>query len=123
MTRTEALAFAEHWIDNWNRRDVDAVLSHFADDAVFTTPKGELFVGTPVLKGKAALANYWRLALARIKELHFTLDHAVWDDATRELVVFYRATFDGKSTRACELMKFDAAGRQVSGEALYGAAV
>jgi steroid delta-isomerase len=123
MTRDDAMAFAADWIDAWNRRDVDAVLKHYVDDALFVTPKGEIFAGTPVLKGKAELSDYWRRASAQIKQLRFKLDHAAWDDATHELVVFYESSLDGRTTRACELMKFDRSGRQVSGEALYGAAV
>jgi hypothetical protein len=33
------------------------------------------------------------------------------------------ATLNGVTTRACELMRFDANGRQTWGEALYGAPV
>ena len=34
----EAQGFAEEWAAAWNRRDVDAVLAHFHDDVVFTSP-------------------------------------------------------------------------------------
>jgi ketosteroid isomerase-like protein len=30
--------FAEDWLAAWNRHDVDAVLAHFHDDVVFTSP-------------------------------------------------------------------------------------
>jgi ketosteroid isomerase-like protein len=32
------MAFVESWIAAWNRRDVDAVLAHYADDAQFVSP-------------------------------------------------------------------------------------
>jgi ketosteroid isomerase-like protein len=121
MTRSEALAFARAWIDAWNRRDVAAVLAHFADDAVFTSPKAAVFVGDPVVRGKSALAAYWQRASAGVAELRFTLDRVVWDPEARELLVLYDARIDGTTRRACELMRFDADGRQVAGEALYGA--
>jgi uncharacterized protein (TIGR02246 family) len=38
MEQEEAAAFARQWVTAWNDRDVEAVLSHFADDAVFTSP-------------------------------------------------------------------------------------
>ena len=38
MTHDEALAWAERWIDDWNRRDVEAVLADFADDIEFCSP-------------------------------------------------------------------------------------
>ena len=121
MTRSEALAFARAWVDAWNRRDVAAVLAHFADDAVFTSPKAALFVGDAVVRGKPALAAYWQRASAGTAELRFTLDRALWDPETRELLVLYDARIDGTTRRACELMRFDEDGRQVAGEALYGA--
>ena len=121
MTRSEALAFARAWVDAWNRRDVAAVLAHFADDAVFTSPKAALFAGGAVVRGKPALAAYWQRASAGVAELRFTLDRALWDAEARELLVLYDARIDGTTRRACELMRFDAEGRQVAGEALYGA--
>jgi len=117
------LEFAARWVAAWNRRDVDAVLAHYVDDATFISPKAQLFVGTSVIRGKAALERYWRTASARIETLEFKLESAVWDGDSRQLAVFYEANLSGTKTRACELMSFDGQGRQVSGEALYGASV
>jgi steroid delta-isomerase len=113
--------FAEEWVAAWNRRDVDAVLAHYADDAQFVSPVASAVVGRAVLRDKQELAGYWRAALARIATLEFRLDHAVWDERRRELVVVYEANLNGERKRSCEIMRFDAAGRQVGGEALYGA--
>ena len=121
MTRDEALAFARAWVDAWNRRDVAAIMAHFAEDAVFTSPKAAVFAGEAFVRGKPALAAYWQRASAGIAELHFTLDRALWDPEARELLVLYDARIGGATRRACELMRFDADGRQVAGEALYGA--
>ncbi len=38
MNRGEIDAFVAGWIDAWNRRDIEAVLAHFADDVRFTSP-------------------------------------------------------------------------------------
>ena len=35
MTYESMMLFAETWIAAWNRRDIDAVLAHFADEAQF----------------------------------------------------------------------------------------
>ena len=121
MTYDAMMRFAEDWIDAWNRRDVDAVLAHYAEDAQFLSPIARAVVGRPVLRDKQELAGYWRGALARIASLQFRLDHAAWDERRRELVVVYEADLNGERKRACEIMRFDAAGRQVAGEALYGA--
>ncbi len=121
MTYDAMMRFAEEWIAAWNRRDVDAVLAHYAEEARFTSPVARAVVGHAVLRNKRELAGYWRAGLARISKLEFRLDHAVWDERRRELVVVYEADLNGERKRACEIMRFDAAGRQVVGEALYGA--
>ena len=63
--------------------------------------------------------NRWHVA--RISTLEFRLDHAAWDARRRELNAVYEANLNGERKRACGIMCFDAEGRQVSGEALYGA--
>lgn len=120
MTYEAMMRFAEAWIAAWNRRDVEAVLAHFADEACFVSPLARNFAGSPLLRSKSELAAYWRAALARIAPLEFKLDHAAWDAARRELNVVYEANLNGERKRACEIMQFDAAGRQIRGEALYG---
>ena len=122
MNRIDAKRFAERWISNWNSKDVDAVLAHYVDNATFISPKAAGLVGNAVLNGKDALALYWRTAAAKIT-IHFTLDRIVWDGEANELVVFYEANLNGVRTRTCETMRFDRTGRQLSGEALYGAAI
>jgi len=123
MTRKNAEDFAKRWISAWNRKDVAAVLSHYIDDARFISPKAAAFVGDPVVKGKAALADYWMLAAKKIETIEFKLDRVAWDPEARELVVFYEANLNGARSRACEAMRFDASGKQIAGEALYGAAI
>ncbi|MGZ5827107.1 MAG: nuclear transport factor 2 family protein [Xanthobacteraceae bacterium] len=117
------MAFAEAWVANWNRRDVDAVLAHFAEDAQFVSPVARNLVGRSLLRNKKELADYWHAALGRISTLEFKLDHAAWDGECRELNIVYEANLNGECKRACEIMRFDAAGRQIRGEALYGAVV
>jgi ketosteroid isomerase-like protein len=121
MTRNAIPAFAQNWIDAWNRRDLEAVLAHYADDARFTSPRAQATVGTATVVGKAALRDYWRAALAGIETLSFALDHTLWDDERQELVIVYTAAIDGRSRRAGEFMRFDPAGFIVAAEAMYGA--
>jgi steroid delta-isomerase len=66
MTYDSMMLFAETWIAAWNRRDVDAVLAHFADDAEFVSPAAHKFVGHSVLRNRKEIGDYWRTALARI---------------------------------------------------------
>jgi steroid delta-isomerase len=123
MTYDAMMAFAEAWIAAWNRRDVDAVLAHYADDAQFVSPVARNLVGRSVLHNKKELEAYWRAGLDRIAVLEFKLGHASWDERRRELNVVYEANLNGERKRACEIMRFDATGRQIRGEAFYGAVI
>jgi hypothetical protein len=123
MTYESMMAFAESWIAAWNHRDVEAVLAHYSETAQFVSPVASNLVGRPMLRDKKELEAYWRTALARISSLEFKLDHAAWDENRRELNVVYEANLNGERKRACEIMQFDASGRQIRGEALYGAII
>jgi len=123
MNRIEANAFAANWIRAWNKKDVDAVLEHYVEDAKFISPKAASLVGNPVIEGKKALSEYWHLAAKKIEKIEFKLDHIVWDSDSNDLIIFYEANLNGVCSRACEAMKFDSSGRQVSGEAMYGALI
>ena len=59
----------------WNAHDVEAVLAHFRDDVVFTSPvAGRLLPETAgVVRGKAAVRDYWATALKLVPDLHFEL--------------------------------------------------
>jgi len=113
--------FAAQWIANWNARDVEAVLSHFADDCVFESPVALTITGEAKLVGKDKLRAYWEAALARIPSMHFTLDDVAWDSGRRTLAVMYTSRVGERVTSSSELMTFDAQGRQTLGRAYYGA--
>jgi ketosteroid isomerase-like protein len=120
MTPESAAAFANAWIEAWNRRDAEAVLAHYADDLTFVSPLAAVVAGTPQVVGKPALRTYWNAALARIERLHFELDRALWDDAAQILSVVYVSDADGRRKRCCEIMRFDGQGRVFHGEAFHG---
>ncbi len=123
ITAEAAMQFADAWVGDWNARDLDAILAHYADDVTFRSPKAATIAGQPVLRGKPALAAYWRAALDRLTSLHFTLDRAIWDAAGAELVVVYTAELNGRRNRACEFFRFGPSGLAVEGEAMYGVAI
>ena len=123
MTYQSMMAFAESWIAAWNRRDVEAVLAHYSEEAQFVSPVARNLVGRPILRTKQELENYWGTAPARISTLEFKLDHATWDERRLELNVIYEANLNGERKRACEIMQFDTTRRQVRGEALFGAII
>ena len=68
--------FAGEWAAAWNRHDVEGVLAHFHDDAVFSSPfAAQVLPETGgVLRGKEAIRRYWNAGITRIPDLHFTVD-------------------------------------------------
>ena len=75
MDTAQAQAFARDWADAWNRRDIEAVLAHFHDDVVFTSPVAARVVPESggVVRGKEALRAYWAAVLPLVPDLHFEL--------------------------------------------------
>jgi ketosteroid isomerase-like protein len=72
VNHTDARRFADDWLAAWNAHDLDALLRHFTDDVVFTSPvAARLLGGDGVLRGKAALRRYWTEGLRRIPGLRF----------------------------------------------------
>lgn len=68
MSMPEPGPFADEWISAWNARDVEAVLAHYADDVVFTSPTALRVVPASggIVRDKDALRSYWRPALQGI---------------------------------------------------------
>lgn len=108
MDEAFARRFTTEWLDSWNV-DVDAVLEHFADDAVFSSPLARRILegSDGVVRGKEDLRAYWREGLRRNPDLHFELrDLYVGVDT---IVIHYRnqshglvnevLTFDGTLVR------------------------
>ncbi|KQY24506.1 polyketide cyclase [Cellulomonas sp. Root485] len=76
MSIPEPRAFSADWVAAWNAHDIEAVLAHFHDDVVFTSPTAARVVPASggVVRGKAALRSYWTEALALVPDLHFTVE-------------------------------------------------
>jgi len=73
MPTPDAATFAEQWVRAWNDHDVEAVLAHFRDDVVFSSPVAARVLPETagVVRGKDALRHYWTTALRMLPDLHF----------------------------------------------------
>ncbi len=79
MNKEQAQNFAEEWINAWNSHDLDMILAHYDDDFEMSSPAIIKLTGEPsgVLRGKAAVGEYWSGALKKYPDLKFTLLHTL----------------------------------------------
>jgi hypothetical protein len=88
--------FADDWVRAWNAHDVEAVLAHFHDDVVFTSPVAARVLPESggVVRGKDALRHYWTTALKMLPALHFEVIGVYRGELVNEVL-----TFDGELVR------------------------
>lgn len=86
------------WLDAFNRHDVDALVALYAEDCTHTSPKiRALHPETGgQLRGKAALAKWWREANARLPGLRYE-ETAITAQADRVVIEYVRHAPDGAS--------------------------
>jgi ketosteroid isomerase-like protein len=116
IDRTFAERFAKEWIEVWNAHDLDAILSHYAEDVVFRSPRIATVMGEKIdfVAGKPDLARYWGKALSIAKDLHFTFDRLyVGSDS---ITIAYR---NHRGQNAAETFVFDANGHVKESIATY----
>ena len=107
-------ALGKQWVDAWNSRDLDRVLSLYSDEAEMTSDKIPAFGFDPTgtLRGKDSLRQYWSKGLELLPNLHFTLiDVYVSPDS---LVVFYS---NERGAKICEYLRLDGDGKIRQGSA------
>ncbi len=75
MPTPDPQSFSQAWLEAFNAHDLEALLSHFAGDVVFTTPVAARALPETggVVGGIDALRAYWTLALEKVPDLHFEL--------------------------------------------------
>lgn len=117
MTDEQAQTFAMHWLDAWNRHDLEAVLSHYDENFTMSSPIIAAMGLDPsgTLRGKPAVAAYWRAALDRLPDLAFEPIAVL--AGTSSLVIHYRTSF-GKL--AAEVFFFSPNGLVERAAAHYG---
>lgn len=105
---SKAQQFAKIWIEAWNSHDMNAILNHYSEDIEITTPmiKMALGEGDGSLKGKEAVADYWRRALDKMPDLHFELYDVT--EGVGSVALYYKSVMDKK---AVEVMFFNEEGK------------
>jgi ketosteroid isomerase-like protein len=99
----DPVGFSRQWVQAWNAHDVEALLQHFHNDVVFTSPVAATLrpETAGAVRGKSALRDYWTLAVSHIPDLHFVVEGVYQGIDT--LVICYRNQNDGLVN---EVLKF-----------------
>jgi SnoaL-like domain len=111
-----ATAFARDWVQAWNDHDLDLILSHYAEDVVFHSPRIRVVTGRDVdsLSGKIALRDYWGKALGRLRDLFFEIDQVL--PGSDALTILYT---NERSQSVAETFVFGSDGKVVRSIAAY----
>jgi len=99
---------AQEWLNAWNRHDMEAIMSHYAEDIVFYSPIIQKINNDPqgCIHGKTALQAYFSKALVAYPELHFELYHIL--EGINSVVLYYKSVGNRLST---EMMVLDENGK------------
>lgn len=116
MDAERAQAFAREWVKAWNDHDLEAILSHYAEDVVFHSPRIRMVTGKDVefVRGKAELRAYWGAALERLRNLFFEIDQVL--PGSDALTILYT---NERSQYVAETFVFGANGKVVRSIAAY----
>ncbi|HWS66309.1 MAG TPA: nuclear transport factor 2 family protein [Steroidobacteraceae bacterium] len=112
-----AREFAKEWIAAWNSHDLERILSHYVDDFEMSSPLiiERKIDPSGVLRGKAAIREYWTIGLAAVPPIQFELmDVHV---GINSIGILYRSI--GRR-RVIELLTFNDKREVIRGSGLYG---
>ena len=118
LTETLARQFAADWIQAWNSHDLDAIMSHYADDVVLTSPAAAKLLADPtgIVQGKERVREYFRRGLEAFPQLRFSLID-VFGGVSSVVLCFENQ----RGTRTAEFMELDPQGRVIRVVANYSA--
>ncbi len=118
MTRDEAWTLANHWVAAWNNHDLDAIMAHYEDAVVLTSPVAAQLLGTPDgrIVGKSNLRAYFQRGLDAYPGLRFHLEDVLW--GVNSVLLYYT---NQKGTHTGEFLELSAAGKVTRVVANYSA--
>jgi hypothetical protein len=90
MHHQTAWKLAQRWVDNFNRKDLEAILEQYTEDIVFISPALLRVAGFELgqLRGQDQLRNFFALGLKSRPNLHFELIEVLV--GVRSIAIFYR---------------------------------
>jgi predicted ester cyclase len=110
------MEFAREWIAAWNSHRLDSILSHYAENAVLTSPVAVRILDLPsgTVEGAASLREYFRRGLELYPNLRFELIDVM--HGLSSIVICYR---NQNGTKTAEFMEFSNSGKIIRVVANY----
>lgn len=107
IVQNQAEIIAQKWIEDWNHHDLEAILSHYAEDIEFSSPFIIKLLGNAngKISGKNALKDYFAKGLAAYPDLKFELLATL--KGVNSVVLYYRSV---NNLLAAEFMEINADG-------------
>lgn len=107
ITEYEAKQFADHWIQAWNNHDIEAIISHYAENVEYFSPFLTKLADNTLgnLHGKIAVKEYLTKGLSVYPHLNFILKDVFF--GVRSIVVQYQSV---NNLNAAEVFEFDEQG-------------
>jgi SnoaL-like domain len=116
MDKEKLKQSAMQWIEDWNQRNIDKVMTHYADEVEFYSPtvvkrwnksEGKLI-------GKALVEQHFRKGIEEIPGIHFEF-HSILYGLESVILLYKRET----GLLAADLVVFDEAGKVKEVRAYY----
>lgn len=103
LNTKDAQRFAHNWGEAWNSHDIEAIMSHYAEDVVLTSPTAARLLKDPagVVSGKNALRNYFEIGLQAYPNLRFEVLEVTC--GVSSMVVYYANQNGAKVSEYMEL--------------------
>ncbi len=100
--------FAKNWIEAWNGHQIEAILSHYAQDVEFTSPFVVRLLNEPsgTLHGLVALRSYFLKGLETYPDLRFELIEIL--EGVNSVTLYYHSV---KNLMAAEVMVLNEKGK------------
>jgi hypothetical protein len=82
--------FIQDWLEGWNSRDVDRIMTHYSEHATFQSPSVLALKpkGEAIVRGRAAIRELYVKALERFPSLRFELEDVI--ERPSAVILLYR---------------------------------
>lgn len=82
--------FIQDWLEGWNSRDVDRIMTHYSEHATFQSPSLLALEpkGDAIVRGRAAIRELYVKALERFPSLRFELEDVI--ERPSAVILLYR---------------------------------